>query len=309
VYIFSGDIGNANYEPPPRLHLIQIATEPSDRNTHFALKANATYSLQTQINKSTLAHFTSCLGMGQISSRLTIFTSARLSIKAIYGPIRATSSNGSQTTLELKFFSREIPPYLIVRHAKSDVDYVSIQMVLAGFDGSLLVFNRAWRRASTAAEWAASINPAWYAVPFIQLRAVEALKAMGLASPWTVPEVKVRALKDVAIAKKKSEAIEKLILPLFSGADVFSDSQRAYLLLTGLYGGRRYYDELYEALTRGILDGPYLMIPPYLVFGDETIVDISQYNCGMAPIKFTARRYARLRSMIQDFRNEISDLQ
>jgi hypothetical protein len=74
--------------------------------------------------------------------------------------------------------------------------------------------------------------------------------------------------------------------------------------LVGFYGGMQYFDELYGSLMSSIMEGPYLVIPPYQVFREETSLDdMKQYDCGMASITLLTKRYDRLRVVFQEFKN------
>jgi hypothetical protein len=307
IYVFSGEIGTFEYEQKPRLHLIQIAAEPSEKNIQFALKANATYFLETHVTANTLRYFKSCLAPTVIDTRVSVFTSTGVVLKFVSGPIKRFSSSGNQTIIDLKSFSRAIPPFLILRGTKDVCDCVSVQIILEIFEGHLFVMNRVWQRAPSPAAWAASVNHAWCAAPFIQLKAVEALKDIGLVTPWVVPERKVKFLKEAPLCRKKAKHLEKLITVLASNPEIFTDTQRSYFLLAGFYGGIGYYDELYDALTMTALNAPYLVIPPYIVFsGEQRQSDLGLSAVfGMASITIPAKRYSRLRTAIHDLRNEL----
>jgi hypothetical protein len=212
IYVLSGDLVNFDYASSPRLHLIQIASEPSEKNIQFALRANATYSLIPQINESTLRSFKLCIAPSIISTQIVLFTSAGWSFKAAYEPIRAISKKDNElaksTTIDLKFFSHAIPPVIILRSDREAGECVSVQIIIEIFDAHLLVMNGVWKRANGPAEWGASLDYAWYMAQFAQLRAAEALKDLGIATPWSVVEGRLKFPKEAAVYKKKAETPE-----------------------------------------------------------------------------------------------------
>jgi hypothetical protein len=307
VYVFSREITNVEYEAQARLHLIHVASEPSEKNVQFALKANATYSLETHINVSTLRHFRSCLAPTAIYRRVAVFTSPAVCVKSVLGPVRA-ATRGSPTIVDLRFFSRSIPPFLVLQSTTERVDCVSVQVILDVFDGHLFVLNRAWKRAAAAADWAAAVDCAWCVAPFIQLKAAETFKIMGLATPWAMSERKVKLRNEASMRRKRVEQIERVVALLMSSPDILTDQQRAYFALAGFYGGNRYYDDLYAALMTGEVEAPYLLIPPFLIFNEAGPEDIGQFNCGMAPIRLAQKKYARLRNALHEFKSEMTAL-
>jgi hypothetical protein len=92
-----------------------------------------------------------------------------------------------------------------------------------------------------------------------------------------------------------------------SGNDMFSPHQKAYLLLATYYGRDQYFDDLYRALTTPGTAGQALILPPYVACDgtDAPQVDLSQFSCGMAPMRLHPRRFARLTSVIHDFKAEL----
>jgi hypothetical protein len=310
VYVFSGAVANLEYDFGPRLHLVQIASEPNEKTIQFALKANATYSLETQINANTLESFKSCLAPNLLYRHIQVFTSQGISLKSVYGPVKTTTITQKGSIVELKLFSRAIPPYFFLRGTKVPEAYVSIQMVFDVFESQLFVMNWVWRKAIHPAEWAASVDHAWCVAPFIQLKAAEAFKDLRLVSRWSIPDGTFRFPKEAVCCRKRAEHLEKLILLLVRRSEIFSDAQRSYFLLSAFYGATRYYDELYEALTKSPIDGPYLIIPPYIAFAEEaTSLGIAPLKVGMTPIKLPPRAFGRLRNAIHDLRSELTLLE
>jgi hypothetical protein len=309
IYIHSGEIGaQIDFGPPPRLHLIQFAGEPSFLNVQLALQTNSTYSVQSQIGGDTLTYFKTCLGGSAVNSRLRIFTSAGALIQKAYGPIKnMTIERGSSATIDLKFFLRAVPPYLILRPTKDPADAVSIQIVIDVFDAQLFVMNHVWKRAASPAEWGSSLDFVWCSAQFIQIRAAEELRSLGISVPWQVPERRIKFSREVNAQKRKVESFEKFIRLIMSSNDMFTPQQKAYLLLATYYGRDQFFDDLYRALTTPGTPGQALIVPPYIACEapDPPQVDLSQFSCGMVPIRLHPKRFARLKSVIHDVKAEL----
>jgi hypothetical protein len=248
------------------------------------------------------------LGGSAVNSRLHVFTSAGASLQKAYGPIKSlTTDRGNATTIDLKFFSRAVPPYLILRPTKDPADAVSIQIVIDVFDAQLFVMNHVWKRATSQAEWDSSLDFAWCFSQFIQARAAHELHSLGLSIPWRIPERRIKFSREVNAQKRKVEIFDKFIGLVMSGNDIFTPQQKAYLLLATYYGRDQYFDDLYRALTTPGTPGQALIFPPYIACEgpDPPQVDISQFSCGMAPIRLHPKRFARLKGVMHDFKAEL----
>jgi hypothetical protein len=304
VYVLSGEVAGVDCESNARIHLIHVASEPSEKNVQFALKANAEYFLEPKISVNTLQSFKACLGQAAINAQMRIFCSPTLSVKSAHGPVRQFAVKARQTVINLRFFSRAVPPFLVLQRTRESVDCVSIQMVLDVFDGDLFVLNRAWKLATGTADWSGSIDPAWSLAPFIQMKAATQFKDMGFTTPWVIAERKWKFRPNALTGKKLTECMERFVNMLLDPG-IFTDGQRAYFMLVGFYGGNGYYGQLYDALKICPADGPYLVIPPFLVYSEEEAIGRTERPiCEMPPIRIPVKRYARLLNALQSFKNE-----
>jgi hypothetical protein len=305
VYIFSGEIVNVEYDCDVRLHLIHHSSEPNEKNIQFAMKSKATYSVETEMNENTLKTLKSCLTPKMKLKGMKVFTSNTVYVKSVYGPIKRSIVEKHQTKIDLKFFSRSIPPFFILRNTKNQSDSVSVQMILDIFEEYLIVINRVWKRAINQTELFGSFDDTWWIGPLIQQKASEAMKDMGLSIPWIISERKMKFWKESGVSVKKGEPVTKLLGLLIGSPKIFTNAQRLYFLLKGFYGGMGYFDELYESLISNILESQYLKIPPYFVLSEETnLEEMEEFHCEMTLITLSTKRYGRLRTAFQELKND-----
>jgi hypothetical protein len=226
------------------------------------------------------------------------------SISTIPPNSKTLSPECGQTVVDLKYFSRDVPPYFVLRCAKdSSKAPVSVQVILEVFQDQTYVMNRSWKKAETDQEWAKSIDFAWFSSQFLQTWAVGEFQRWKLVAPWTFPDRKIKFSKDLTSLKRKIDAFEKLFGLILANPDGVRDSFRPYLLVMVFYGGALFFETLYKSLASASLDAGFLDVPPFAVF--DAGRSKPPVTPGLAPIVLESTQYEKLRTAIHAFRCDL----